>query len=130
MCFPTWETHFPSDMCSPTQEQMLLVICVALPWKHIYLVICVLEPEKHISHIPCVICFSTWKTHTPSDMCLLPRNRCHIVICVILGGTDIFSGMCFPIWEQISQVICFFFLYPRSTYPKQNGFPVSGNTFV
>ena len=40
MCSPTWKTHIPSDMCSPTWE----------------------------THIPSDMCSPTWKTHIPSDM--------------------------------------------------------------
>ena len=38
--------------------------------------------------------------------------------------------MCFPVQEQISLISDMFFFYPGGTYPKQNGFPVSGNTLV
>ena len=42
----TWETHIPSDMCSPTWE----------------------------THIPSDMCSSTWETHIPSDMCSSTRE--------------------------------------------------------
>ena len=54
MCSPTWKTHIPSDMCSPPWKHISLVLCVPQPGKHISLVICVPQPRKHISLVICV----------------------------------------------------------------------------
>ena len=54
MSSPTWETHIPSDICSPAQEYLSLLICIPLPGKHVSLVICVPPPGKHISLVKCV----------------------------------------------------------------------------
>ena len=47
MCFPTRETHFPSDMRSS-------------PWE---------------TRIPSDMCSPTWETHIPSDMCSPPGKH-------------------------------------------------------
>ena len=54
MCSLTLETHIPSDMCSPTQEHVSLLICVPLPGKQTSLVKCVPITRKHISLVICV----------------------------------------------------------------------------
>ena len=54
MSSPTWETDIPSDMCSPAQEYLSLLIFFPPPGKHVSLVKCVLPPGKHISLVKCV----------------------------------------------------------------------------
>ena len=105
MCSPSLETHILSNMC-------------------------VLVLGKHISHISCVICISTLKTHTPSGMSSPTREQMsHSDLCFSSREHIIFKCYVFPYTgTDISSDV--FFFYPRSIYPKQNGFPVSGNTLV
>ena len=103
LLFPTWETHIPSDMCSPTRNHISLVICVPRPGKHISLVICV-PPGKHI---PSDMCSRTWETHIPSDMCSPRGKHISLVRCVPLPGKHVSLVICVPLLgKHISLVIC------------------------
>ena len=73
---PPWETHIPSDMCSPSGKHLSLVLWVSPHGKHICLVICVPQPWKHISlviHITSDMCFPDSGTHITRDTCFLYR---------------------------------------------------------
>ena len=88
MCFPTWETHIPTDMCSPTWETHIPSDMGSLTWEtHMPSDMCSCTWETYIpgdmcsptreTHFPTDICFPTWETHIPSDATLLASNSQH-----------------------------------------------------
>ena len=115
MCFPTWETHIPSDMYSGTEGKHIWRHSDMCSTEHLSLVIGVSAWYVFPwTHIPGDMCFSTRETHIPSDMCSRVGE-------VQFGGTHITvtshwyvfprdkrgslaRDMCFP--EHISLVIC------------------------
>ena len=89
MCFVTWKIHIPCDMCSPSGEIHILVICFSLPGKHRSLMMWVPQPGKHLSlpgkHISLVLCVPLPVKHISLAICVtLPRKHIFLVICVPL----------------------------------------------
>ena len=69
MCFPTWETHIHSVMCSRTRKTHFSSDMRSSPWE---------------THIPSDsdMCSSTWETYIPSVCVPPPGKHISLVICV------------------------------------------------
>ena len=88
MCFPSLETHIPSDMCSPSWETHTPSDMCSSTWKsHIPSDMCSRTRE---THIPSDMCSTTWETHIPCDMTLCsPTRETFHSFAVVLSGLSL-----------------------------------------
>ena len=117
MCSLTQETHITREFCSPIQKKKFLVICVPLYKNHTSLVIGVPLARKHNSLKICVALNS--KHIITRNMCSRAGEQNNITtdMCSPTQETHITSDMCSPT-QKTHNHQGYVFAYPRNTNPQ------------